>query len=296
MSISLPDVTDDPSTIFISTQFCVCFHEYYDRLPASTVIVNFEAMGLWPGRPCFDNVTYLSHLNGKPVWDYSENNVAWLRAKGILPAGHSTVPLFWFTGITASRFDDASMSARRVDKDIDVLFLGGADFRRAAIIDELRRRGLSVVEISEVAAASSGHKHGWSYNKNVREEYIRRSKVVLNIHRGPEPPADLELNALQAQNFPLETVRLQYLLSARAFVISEVSERRSMDAFASSVVFVLYRDMVAVVCAWLQRDEKDRRAVADTGYAYITSRRMTDVLRLPMQAAVLELHARTCEY
>jgi hypothetical protein len=126
----------------------------------------------------------LSH--GTAVWDYSLENIEFLRGHGI-EASH--LPVGYHSSLEQIDQD--------MDKDVDVLFFGSLGARRAGIIDRLEKNGsLRVVKLFGV------------YGRE-RDEMIARSKIVLNVH------------FYSAMIF--EAVRVSYLMNNRCCVVSEES-------------------------------------------------------------------------
>jgi hypothetical protein len=126
-------------------------------------------------------------LHASDVWDYSEENVGFLAKKGIrarhLPIGFH---------------QKLEMVPLNRPKDIDVFFFGSIGKRRQETLTLLRNeKKLKIHALFGV------------YGKD-RDEYIARSKIILNIH------------FYSAKIF--EAVRISYLLNNRCFVISEESE------------------------------------------------------------------------
>jgi hypothetical protein len=121
------------------------------------------------------------------VWDYSPENIAFLKNHGIA-ARH--VPVGYHESL--------EQIPQHGEKDIDILFYGSICERRRAVLESLSKdTGTVVRSLFDV------------YGKE-RDECIGRSRIILNIHY------------YEAQI--LEAIRLSYLLNNRCFVISEFSE------------------------------------------------------------------------
>ena len=119
------------------------------------------------------------------IWDYSEKNVAFLRAKGFGNVSH--LPLGYHPSF--ERIEHRPEG----DKDVDVLFYGARNERRAAVLNQLRERFWLRTLFGDYGEA--------------RDRWIARSRVVLNIHF-----YDMKV---------AEQVRLSYLLNNECFVLSE---------------------------------------------------------------------------
>lgn len=130
------------------------------------------------------------------VWDYSEENINFLRRRGVahvrlLPIG----------------FHENLRRIGRKTQDIDVLFYGSLNPRRRAILDQIATFA-NVKCLVGVYGAE-------------RDAYIARSKVVLNLHY------------YEAQI--MEQCRIAYLLNNHAFVITEDSPSNPFgDAIVSA--------------------------------------------------------------
>ena len=106
--------------------------------------------------------------------------------------------------------------------DIDVLFYGSHSDRRNRIMEELRSKGVHAVYLSGV------------YD-GVLADYIRRSKIILNIHSR----SDLNI---------LETNRISRLLANRCFVISETSDH---NPYGEGVIFADFDQIVETCLSYL---------------------------------------------
>lgn len=192
-----------------------------EQLPADTVIYNLEQIDA-DSEWLTDK--YLDLLRRFRVWDYSPANAERLRGMDVAVegvCGIGFVPAF-------SRIN------QNVEEDIDVLFYGGLNPRRQAVLDELKKRGLNVV----VAVNCFGE---------ARDRLVARSKVVLNIH--------------YYEAKVLEMVRISYLLANGQCVVSEVGEDRHEEAvFAEAIAFSSYEGLVAR-CVELVGNESARRSI-----------------------------------
>ncbi len=123
--------------------------------------------------------------NALTVWDYSHENIAFLRGHGIdavwLPPGYHAA---------LERIDC------RGPKDCDILFYGSVNERRRKVLQEILAHGRSV----NVLFGAYGEQ---------RDAAIARSSIILNIHH------------YSAAIF--ESVRISYLLNNGCCVVSENS-------------------------------------------------------------------------
>lgn len=120
------------------------------------------------------------------VWDYSLENIQFLRSYGIESVKH--LPLGYHQALEVVK--------QSPKKDIDVLFYGSLNSRRSAIIERLRRECHT-----EVLFGVYGE---------ILDSYIARAKIVLNMHF--------------YSSKVMEQVRISYLLNNRCFIVSEESE------------------------------------------------------------------------
>ena len=192
---------------------------------------------------------YYSLLEQHTVWDYSERNVETLRGMGI-----SAVPCPLGYANELSRIPRGS-------EEIDVLFYGSISRRRAAILDELERRGLIVCRLVGRYGA-------------FRDAAIRRSKVVLNLHH------------YDAKVF--EIVRVLYLLANRRCVVSETGSDRNLEGlYAPGLVLVPYEDLVAS-CMELVTNNTRRYEVARAGFELVRSLPQSKYLRAALDTLTPE--------
>jgi hypothetical protein len=132
------------------------------------------------------------------IWDYSEENLQFLRDKGLthshlLPIG----------------FHPQLRTIPQAAKDIDVLFYGSLNERRKTILAQLHSR-CRVTELFGVYGAQ-------------RDAHIARSKIILNIH----------FYAAQI----MEQVRLGYLLNNGCCVISENTPSNPFDGMLATAPY-----------------------------------------------------------
>jgi hypothetical protein len=183
-----------------------------------------------------------------PVWDYSRRNIEQLAALG-LPAP-TLLPIGYVPELT--RISPAET------EDIDVLFYGCINERRARLIAELKARGLKV----EVLYAVYGRQ---------RDAFIARAKLVLNVH------------FYDAKVF--EAVRVSYLLANAKAVVSErgaVPEEEA--AFAPGVCFAPYEQLVER-CVQLVGEPNERQRLAAAGFHLMSQRSEHVFLSAALNAA-----------
>ena len=200
-------------------------------LPADAVLYNLEQID---ARSAWLAPRLLELFRRHEVWDYSARNASRYAALG-LPAPR-VVPVGYVPELT--RIAPAP-------EDLDVLFYGSVNERRALVLEGLRARGLRV-------AAAFG-----VYGEE-RDRLVARAKVVLNLHY------------YDAKVF--EVVRVSYLLANRRCVVSE----RGADAaeergYAGGVAFAPYEELVDA-CVRLCGDAAARARLAAEGFRIFSSR------------------------
>lgn len=222
------------------------------RLPASAVIYNFEQIGpdsLWlkPG--------YLAALGRCEVWDYSERNVERIRELTGNPRIHF-VPVGYAEPL--SRIAPARV------QDIDVLFYGSVNERRARVLEQLRAMGLTVEAVFGVFGAE-------------RDALIARAKVVLNLHF--------------YQTSIFEVVRVFYLMANRKAVVAECHDQSEIYPDLRAGVCLSDYDGLAAACQALVHDDALRAHYEQQGYACISARPVSEILRQCLSAPVEPLPA-----
>ena len=208
------------------------------ELPADAVLVNLEQLDNNPNLP----PSYLERLKKHIVWDYCGQNIRVLQAMHAreviqVPIGH--VPEL--TRIKAA--------ARQ---DVDILFYGSLNPRRVAILDRLAASGAYVHQLFDVYGG-------------VRDEWIARSKIVLNIK--------------YYENNTFEAVRVSYLLSNGIFVVSELAgHNEESRRFERGVAFAGYDRLVETCLDYLD-DPGAREAVARKGLQLMQQYDQSEYLR-----------------
>ena len=232
--------TPNPATRNIVFGSCVSPRLVGRTLPRSSIIVNLEQ--LVPGSIWMNN-NYITHLRDFTVWDYSKRNLGVLHGLGI--TNTVLVPLGYVPEMTRLRPD--------FPEDIDVLFYGLLNDRRAAVLGALQERG-----IRAVAAPSDTF-------SDKRDALIARAKIILNVHF--TLPASLEV------------VRLGYVWANRKAVVSERHESTEVDpCFSRACAYFPYGGLTEGVLSLLA-DAKARLAQAESGYAAFAARPLEGILK-----------------
>jgi glycosyltransferase involved in cell wall biosynthesis len=198
------------------------------------------------------NAGYIELLRKYPVWDYSERNLAGLRACGITRAALCGVG--YMPGLT--RITPA------LQKDIDVLFVGSTNERRVKVLGEIAAGGAKVLPAYN------------SYGPE-RDALIARAKLVLNVHY------------YEAQVF--EIVRVSYLLANRICVVSENGQDDKLEApLKGGLVFAPYAELAAA-CLRLLKDENERLLMAQAGFERFSALSQVPMLKAALKATLPEV-------
>jgi hypothetical protein len=186
------------------------------NLPTSSVILNTEQI-YGDATPWSRNIFY-NAVKIFEIWDYSEKNIEKFASIGIHQAKHFKI------GFQKEliRIDTTK------DKDIDVLFYGGLNKRRKDILEQLEAKGLRVKTLFGVYA-------------EVRDEWIERSKLVLNHHY------------FDAHIF--EIVRVFYLLTNAVAVLGEVNETTSIDSMCKDGIYSAKYESLVDACVAIVKDD-----------------------------------------
>ena len=178
---------------------------FITQIPPSTIILNTEQIygeTDW-NKPIFD---WAKHFQ---IWDYSPKNIEKLNQMGI---ERTRLLKIGFQKELARLNSNKS-------KEVDVLFYGSVNERRKIVLDGLEARGLKVKVLFGV------------YGKE-RDEWIERSKVVLNHHY------------YEAQIF--EIIRVFYLLTNSVAVVGEVNKTTSIDSIYQDGIYASqYEDLIS---------------------------------------------------
>ncbi|MEM5311615.1 hypothetical protein [Paraburkholderia sp. JHI869] len=202
-------------------------------LPSNTVIVNLEQMRAgWAAQMPH----YLEMLRHHPVLDYSPSNVERIRKL----TGNAHVHV-----LTPGYVPQLTCITTAQQQDVDVLFYGSLNERRHKILEALRAAGLVVQHLRGVYGAG-------------RNQWIARSKVVLNVHF-----YDDKIH---------EVVRTSWLLANRKAVVSECEpDTEIADDLREAVVAVPYGDLVQT-CIALVKDDARRHEIEQRGFEIFARR------------------------
>jgi hypothetical protein len=212
------------------------------RLPANTIIYNFEQIGglnLAELKPEFKFVA--EHFR---VWEYSERNLAaW---KEIGPATRVVhVPVGWAPIL--NRIE------KRVPQDIDILFYGSPAQLRLDIFQELCHYGMKCMFVCGL------------YGK-VRDDLIGKAKLILNINRYDHSRI-------------FEIVRVSYLLANAKAVVADIQEQTFIEPGLDNAVAFAKPADIYKTCASLLENDQARCELENRGREVIESRHISPILR-----------------
>lgn len=195
-----------------------------DDIPEDAILYNAEQIALAPKPEAL-----IARID-RVIWDYSEVNVDRWRALGakrvvLCPVGYVS-----------------SMATIEKDKeDIDVLFYGWVNERRRAVLDDLMRVGLRVMTLT-------------NHYGTIRDRWIARSKVVLNLHYLDEGI--------------FEIFRVSHLLANRKCVVSEAGGRDpTLETLASRACHHVHREEIPTACKAFVKSEALRRKQETKGFS-----------------------------
>ena len=180
------------------------------KLPKNYIIYQFEQR-----HSEWFNKKYISILKkAKFIWDYSIENIKYIQEKYNIK-NIDYIPLKY------SLANNYYQKKKNIKKDIDILFLGSLNDRRKSILDKLKLKFNVYI----------GNLNLWDEKRN---EILFRSKIVLNINF--------------YENGILELARLSYLLSNRAFIISENGFNKELSKKMSDfMILTNYNNIIDTV-------------------------------------------------
>ena len=175
------------------------------QLPNAAIVLNTEQV--------YGNATPWSQIifswaKNFEIWDYSKRNIEKFTELGIHNVKHLKIGF---------QRELARLNSDQI-KDVDILFYGCINERRKYVLDKLEAKGLRVKTLFGV------------YGK-VRDEWIQRSKIVLNHHF--------------YDSHIFEIVRVFYLLTNKVAVVGEVNETTSIDdIYRKGIYCAKYEELV----------------------------------------------------
>jgi hypothetical protein len=220
-------------------------------IPPGSVIYNLEQID---AQSRWWHAGLQTLVNTHETWDYSRRNIETFASLGVTRPVHH-VPIGYVPELT--RIPPAAV------EDIDVLFYGSTNERRAKVLDALRARGLNVVQLFGM------------YGRE-RDAHIARAKVVLSLHLYPAKI--------------LETVRVSYLLANHKAVVAECESDTAFEPGIDAAVRLAPYEKIVEATVALVASPAERAQLADAGYRWITGQPLAATL-----APHLERLARAAE-
>lgn len=190
------------------------------HVPPRAIVYNLEQCG----SEAF--VRMLRTCQGCRIWDYSESNLSKWNDVNVWPVH---VPLGYVPEMTC--IEPAE------NQDIDVLFYGSGNARRAKVLTDLSRSGLKTI-------------YAFPIYRTERDKLIARAKVVLN------------LQFYDAMIFNI--TRVAPLLANKKCVVSEI-EANSPAEFGLAMCQIPYADMV-YGCTLMVKDKDQRKDYEQRGF------------------------------
>ena len=181
-------------------------------VPAGAIVFNLENVGIQVSTDMFA---------GHEIWDFSARNVERWRDAG-RDARH--VPVGYHPSMT--RFSPLPWQ----DRDIDVVFTGCLNDRRARVLDDLVQRGLRVRSLTGVYGSD-------------RDSVLARSRVAINMLFYP------------GGVFP--ALRSAHLVANRIAVVSECAAEEPSWVTPLSVSYDALADRVAFLARDSSQEEAD---------------------------------------
>ena len=212
--------------------------EQLGRLPENIIIYNFEQ---FDSNSTWMRTSYLDALASHRCWDYSQYNTTAL--KMLRPSAEPEyVPVGYAATLTR---------LLPLTQDIDVLFYGSINTRREAIIDALKSAGCNV------------HVSFGVYGEE-RDNLIRRSKVVLNIH--------------YYESHVLEIVRVSYLMANSKAIVSECSSDTEVYPHLLDGLRLVPYDCIVDGCIELLANPDKRRDLEQRALLAVKKQTSSEVL------------------
>lgn len=218
-----------------------------DTFPINTIFFNFER---YTNRErTSPAITFLAYVASKyQIWDYSQDNVV------IVNALNPMFPAYYAKIAYAPNLEKVPTG---VEPDIDVLYYGKlSPYRYDALSKVADSRpnltGLSVMTLTNV----------WG---KLRDEFIARSKVIVNISHGGEI---------------FEIVRVSYLLANKKAVVCVLGNGQEViegDLRSGALKFIMTSD-VQSTCQALVEDDAARVLYAEQGYEIFRQRDIREVI------------------
>lgn len=191
------------------------------------------------------------------IWDYSSRNVARWHQLGFDNA--VLCPIGYIRSM--------STIVSTKDQDIDVLFYGALNGRRTKILDEIKKAKIKVVHLSGVYGA-------------VRDRWIARAKVVLNMH--------------YYENGLFEIFRVSHLVANHKCVVSEAGGGdAALEMLNTHLTSAHPYDALVDACRQFVQNKVIRHAQEERGFEAFRCIDFVDSVRQALIASKIESTAQT---
>jgi hypothetical protein len=218
---------------------------------------------------------YLDVMRKRVVWDYSTTNIERLRRYGVEKLVHCRVG--WWPGLRvrlppchgAQHFADqmggyvgrcsvcGGSEVLPVEQDVDVLFIGSVNARRAMLFIDLAARGLKLKTLFGV------------YGQE-RDDWMLRSKVILNAHFYDNPIHEI--------------FRTSHALANSKCVVTEDGGCDSeLENFAAKTMVRVPYAKLGDVCADMVKNSDKRRYYEIKGHAEFGALQQVDEVRRALE-------------
>ena len=239
-----------------------------DSVPTDMVLWNFERIE--PRSAWLEDDesrhAFIDRIPLHEVWESDAINIAPLLARLELDAEKvSHMAMGWVAPMTCSVAASDSGARRTTatsDSDstphtasVDVVIIGKLSERRQKIIHQLDHYGLSTTLIEDIFGEE-------------RDKVVRRSTVVVNVHREPHPghaatSTDVADQAADALLSLREVERIIPMLAKGTFILSENNDR---GANCPGLAWANFDDIARLALAWsLPEREEERNAITAQG-------------------------------
>lgn len=202
--------------------------KYAEQIPKETILINAEQF--LANTPWNENI--LKWIKSFQVWDYSQQNIEVFKEIGL-----SNIQL-----LKIGYQKELTRIQRNSTPDIDILFYGSVNTRRAKVLNALKNTGLNINSSFGI------------YGKE-RDDLIARSKIVLNLHH------------YESQIF--EIIRVFYLLSNAIPTVGEVNSSTCIPKQYKNTVKEAEYDDLILTCKLMVENEELRSSQAKSGFEII---------------------------
>lgn len=232
-------------------------------LPENAILFNTEqtgARGMDPKR-IFDAV---KTWGDRVVWDYSEENAKVLREMGCKRVVHCPVGYI----DTMVRIDPLPPEK----EDIDVLFYGSVANPESII--GIKNMGIRLVDrgkiLSDCRRAGLKVQHLFGVYSEAVDPWVRRSKVVLNLH--------------YYEGAVFEIFRCSQLLANKKCIITEDGGcDETLESFAKRSCLYVQRKDIVEVCRVMVADAGARRVQGERGFQAFKETSLVDSVRRALE-------------